>query len=963
MKKNDKIVTILGVIILIIAAIGIFYYVEDKTTYDSNVESEDLMKITGEFSSKYSNGIEAISVSDENPFYPLIATPLAVNYDKEGEQTIKPLYVKDFNDPSKSIERVEDDIGINVNEFIKTGSSKEVSLNLAEKYWDTSKGVLLIKDDQEGYNLGLVATPLASYLRIPVIVTNETDTDVEKLLYDLDVKYSLICGDLEGFRNYKHFKNVDEIVDFSIELIEGKFDKIDYITLANPLDSNEPEVLASESHTLPSTPTAVGTVDILPSNVLSMLSVAPIANLGTFKIPNDYKYALVKMECINLGVEDVDDLGDRVMFTIGNTDENVNGGLQQWELLVGFTSGGIPERDENGEIIKDKLYSEMVLYGREGAEYSVSALGQYIARKSGDVQVNIEIEKIDNPVYPRMKKLSTLAPYLTAYHKGLLIAKPEYAFVANDEEDIPGTDSPGVYLAAKNAELLGPINNHVLGIQKELNKILARLTHENISAEEDLPELREYYAKNPVYIALIGDPVVIPQYMHPHYLNVPDHDMSYYFGLGTPSDVIYGNIDPDPSEYGKTVQASDLLTYYPHQENIVGRIVGWDVQDASAQILRNIFYYTIIDNLDSNEWSKDKALVMSGCGTDFQKPPVISRIADVLKLIVGGEDAVKWPTGYTEFSAEYLKRVLDDRFETEKTLYTESQVSGFSDEAINKIKRAGLLNRLLFPRWQLKRFSGEEKVTGGELVQKSNFIWMNGHGNFDILEHGDVFLGGMGAGFGVGYQIAGRLLSVLDTGLEYKGAYTPRTVEQLEMGPSVLTLESCVCGRIDFPYPESNMGQAFIHAGTASLIAASTETALPGGYLEPKNRIREFGIPAYIKTSKLAEETDEFITPHFGVLLAKDFYTSLFNGETVGIALRDARNDYLPQDGNSTFLWTPPLMTTTGISILDQSLLKDRAPTAFREDDVDRRNLDHKYTAYYEYAVYGDPAFDPYVPV
>lgn len=957
MKKNDKLVVILGVIILILASIGIYYWVPGELKATS-VEAEDFFNISGVLAEEPA----AIEVSDECMFYPLIATPLAVNYDKDGNQNVKPLYVKNMDDPSDSIERAEDDIDIHINEIIKSGTPKEVSLSLAEKYWESSKGVLLIKDDQNGYNLGLLATPIASYLRIPIIVTNEIDDDVKEILYNLDVEYSLVCGDLEKFKNYKHFEDADDIINFSIELIEEKFGKIDYITLANPLDAKETEVLDSESYTLPSTRTAVGTASIIPSNLISMISPGPFADLGTFKIPNDYKYALVKMECINYGVEDVDDLGDRVMFTIGLNDEDANAGIQQWELLVGFTSGGIPERDENGKITKDILYSEMVLYDRNGEEYNVNALGQYVARKQGDVQVNVEIEKLSDPVYPRMKKLSTLAPYLTAYHKGLLIAKPEFAFVANDEDDIPGADSPGVYIAAKNPGLFDPINDHVLGIQKELNEILARLTHENISAEEDLSQLREYYEENPVYITLIGDPVVLPQYMHPHYLNTLDEDMSYYFGIGTPSDVIYGNIDPDPSQYGKTVQATDLFTYYPYQENVVGRIVGWDVQDTSAQILRNIFYYNILDNLEKSEWDKDKALVMSGCGTDFQKPPVISRIAEVLKIFLGGEDAVKWPTGYTEFSTEYLKRVLDDHFETEKTLYTESQIAGFSNEALNKIKRAGILNRLLFPKWQLKLFSGEEKVRGGELVQESNFIWMNGHGNFDILEHGDVLLAGMGAGLGIGNQIVSRLTNMIDTGLEYRGAYTTRSVEQISMGPSVLTLESCVCGRVDFPYPEVNIGQAFLHAGTATLIAASTETALPGGYLEPKNRIREFGIPAYLKTSKLAEETDEFMTDHFGVLIAKDFYMSLFDDSTVGMALRDARNDYLPQDANSTFLWTPPLSTTTGSLSLDQSLLKDRVPAAFKEDDVDRRNLDHKYTAYYEYAIYGDPAFNPYVP-
>ena len=123
--------------------------------------------------------------------------------------------------------------------------------------------------------------------------------------------------------------------------------------------------------------------------------------------------------------------------------------------------------------------------------------------------------------------------------------------------------------------------------------------------------------------------------------------------------------------------------------------------------------------------------------------------------------------------------------------------------------------------------------------------------------------------------------------------------------------------------------------------------------------MREFGIPSYLKTAKTARQSDDFLTPHFGVLLAKDLFTSLFDGDSIGMALRDARNNYLPTDAESTFLWTPPLMTTTGSLLLDQALLKDRASTALKSGEP---MLDHKYTAYYEYALYGDPAFNPYIP-
>ena len=43
-----------------------------------------------------------ILISDTNPFYALIATPLCVRYDQSGNQTVIPLYIKNFENPSKA---------------------------------------------------------------------------------------------------------------------------------------------------------------------------------------------------------------------------------------------------------------------------------------------------------------------------------------------------------------------------------------------------------------------------------------------------------------------------------------------------------------------------------------------------------------------------------------------------------------------------------------------------------------------------------------------------------------------------------------------------------------------------------------------------------------------------------------------------------------------------------------------
>ncbi len=51
-----------------------------------------------------------------------------------------------------------------------TGSAAAISLALAHKVFDRTAGVMVVRTTQEGYELGLSAAPLASYLDIPVVL-------------------------------------------------------------------------------------------------------------------------------------------------------------------------------------------------------------------------------------------------------------------------------------------------------------------------------------------------------------------------------------------------------------------------------------------------------------------------------------------------------------------------------------------------------------------------------------------------------------------------------------------------------------------------------------------------------------------------------------------------------------------------------------------------------------------------
>jgi hypothetical protein len=90
-----------------------------------------------------------------------------VNYDETGAQMVIPLYVMNFNNPSTAVTRLQDQLARSKNgETIKDDeSAKNASLRIAANYWDSSEAALIIEYDEQGYDLGVIATPIASYHR------------------------------------------------------------------------------------------------------------------------------------------------------------------------------------------------------------------------------------------------------------------------------------------------------------------------------------------------------------------------------------------------------------------------------------------------------------------------------------------------------------------------------------------------------------------------------------------------------------------------------------------------------------------------------------------------------------------------------------------------------------------------------------------------------------------------------
>ncbi|RLF50588.1 MAG: hypothetical protein DRN19_04250, partial [Thermoplasmata archaeon] len=236
--KHDKVVVTIGVIILLIAGVGIYLYKPAPREVflpsgKALVVMEGVLKDVP----------TAIEVADTNPFYPLIVTPLAVHYDEKGNRYLVPLYVKNLSNPSKAIVRAERMIGKSPDLVITENRDlRDISLGLIKEYWKKSDLAIIIKDDRQGYEIGIVATPIASYLTAPVIVTDQIDSEVLGVLSKIDVKYLIICGNLTTnvFNSYR-IESPDDALNITIDLVEEKFGDINYITMTNPLDAWPPK--------------------------------------------------------------------------------------------------------------------------------------------------------------------------------------------------------------------------------------------------------------------------------------------------------------------------------------------------------------------------------------------------------------------------------------------------------------------------------------------------------------------------------------------------------------------------------------------------------------------------------------------------------------------------------------------------------------------------------------------------
>ena len=93
---------------------------------------------------------------------------------------------------------------------------------------------------EDAYQLSLVASPLASYLNIPIIIYDNNQMEILEICNTLNVSNAFVIGDIQLTLpniSITALKTIEEIQDVIITTVKNQFSSINYITLTNPSDT------------------------------------------------------------------------------------------------------------------------------------------------------------------------------------------------------------------------------------------------------------------------------------------------------------------------------------------------------------------------------------------------------------------------------------------------------------------------------------------------------------------------------------------------------------------------------------------------------------------------------------------------------------------------------------------------------------------------------------------------------
>ncbi len=543
------------VLLLLLSAIQVQSNTQDDTIYDPTELSYDR--------STRASIADAVIVPENNPFFCLISTSVACWYDRIANTTgLIPLLVQHkgklvdaqtrfletfFSSNNHSLLILGEHLNTSYPTTEILGSPPTVALTLATQAFTTAPIVLIIPYETENaYLLSLLATPLASYLNMPILIYDNNDAALQTVCIQLQTTHAYLIGDIAlNLTNITviPLTNEETITNTILTVIKEQFGVINYLTMTNPSDVIPPAVINT---------TKIQITDHITNKKIIIL------NKELDVIGNDtreYNIAIPK------GINRVHISGEilqkeRPFFQrfspivplIFITLTDAQGYIVAYANSMGYDFGNTYIETLTCNASGAYTVQVRVFNGIKGGFFVQRGISWFDA----DINITATITALGNPHLPLIPNLSIIAPYLTAAHGGLIIANTTWEL----------TDAS--YASAAQGSGVGPWYNESLHpfTNKKVNATVQQL-YRTLDAL-DTHDLLSGYLNGPAWLAILADTTMIPMYYFgPSQEDIPDR--------GLPSD--------NP---------------YSLNENLsVGRLIGWDVQDVTVLIARTFFYETL----------------------------------------------------------------------------------------------------------------------------------------------------------------------------------------------------------------------------------------------------------------------------------------------------------------------------------------------------------------------------------
>ncbi len=510
---------------------------------------------------------DVIAIPDTDPLYCLLGSSVACFY-TDNESIIKPLLIYQNGSFSAQQERFLQEygsketlilsIGGTVTSTYPTisllGSPAEVSIQLSKYLFSqVSSALILASSDNTSYELGIQASPLASYLNIPVLFYDNNQQALQETLEGLQASTLYLIGNISTsyFTSYElvTLSTSEEIQQKVLSIIKERFGTLQYITLTNPSDTRPSPIERIDTQTF--------LYNISSTQLIFLEKLFQIQGVDTIQQNITVLDGIVHLTCCasidaaDGPMEKIPECTPIILLTIkdssGNTVSYSQSSGYDMNQAFGFT------------LIVNKPGSYTIdctiFHGFRGGFFSQRGISIV------DAHLNLTIvQEIQQTAHlPLIPSLSMTAPYLTSAHGGMLLASDTWQITTVDYATI----AQGIATGPWYNETLHAYNN-----QRANDTITCLLQNLSLVEKNDLLDT---YLSGPAWLAIVADTNMIPMYYYkPSQPNLLDK--------GLPSD--------NP--------------YSINQSLSVGRIMGYDASDVSVILCRTFFYNQLCGNVSDD---------------------------------------------------------------------------------------------------------------------------------------------------------------------------------------------------------------------------------------------------------------------------------------------------------------------------------------------------------------------------